>query len=105
MPQVIYIKKAVIDRTKTWIVSQAQPGTMLYKADAQPGDSSRQSDADLALNSYVVWALAVAGATKSEMPNTINLVKEKARNTENAFALALAINALEAVKAETEQIQ
>jgi len=104
MAEVSYVDSELIERTREWLISQAEPGTMLFRGSGHWYESiGNLAEGELTTNAYIVWALARAGVTEGELFNAVNYIKDSGTKNEDPYALALAINALLAIEGESDQ--
>src|SRR3954453_2922379 len=97
MAKVYPVDRGVIDRTQAWLLKQRDADGTWSKIGATHGESiERMGDPKLLLTSYVVWSLLDSGLKTPELKKSIDYIRAKAKDADNAYILALAANALAA---------
>ncbi|MEP0814420.1 MAG: hypothetical protein HRF49_07120 [bacterium] len=100
-----FVDANLVKRTQRWLRSQAEPGSGLFRLPGGRYDAMHSVPGmELAVNSYVLWALAASGVERGEMLNAVNQLKADAKKTDNPYALAVAINALSALGGNKDEI-
>ncbi len=112
MARVYPIDRAILDRTRTWLMSQQDKDGTWSKIGSTHGESiERMGDPKLLLTSYVAWSILdsmdkPAGWQKSpdgvKLGQAISYIRKHAPKADNAYILALAANALAAWDAKDD---
>jgi uncharacterized protein YfaS (alpha-2-macroglobulin family) len=91
MARVFPVDRAVIDRAVTWLFSQQSPDGAWRSRDLRSGTGNAATTA------FVTWALVEAGyADSPRVAQAIDYIRELALQEEDAYNLALVVNALAA---------
>lgn len=98
MARVMDVDRGVIARTQDWLLRQRDRDGAWAQVGGTHGESiERMGDARLLLTSYVVWSLLQSGYADPQLQRSIDFIRGRvADSRDNAYALALAANALAA---------
>ncbi len=103
MARVYPIDHGVIDRTQAWLLKQqAADGTWEKIGMTHNETIASMGDPKLLLTSYVTWALLDSGTKAPELKKSIAYIRGHVKDSENAYVLALAANALAADDAQDD---
>jgi hypothetical protein len=103
MAKVYPIDKGVIDRTQAWLLKQQEADGTWSKIGMTHGETiERMGDPKLLLTSYVTWSLLESGCKDAKLKKSIEYIRTKAKDADNAYILALAANALAAWDAQDD---
>ena len=95
MARVYEIDAEMVARTQQWLLSRMQPDGTFNGEDLrhERTNDSAPIDRRLRQTAYVTWALARAGAIDS-LGNSIEFLEEHARETQDAYVMAMIANAM-----------
>jgi hypothetical protein len=98
MARVHYVDPALIERTAEWLMSRQQSdGSWPLEGLTIESGWERLMDSQVPVTAYVVWALAEAGyEDRPEVTRGLTYLREFLDLSDDAYALALAANALAA---------
>jgi hypothetical protein len=97
------VDHGVIDRTQAWLMKQqAADGTWEKVGMTHSETIAGMGDPKLLLTSYVTWALLDSGMKAPQLDKSIAYIRDHARDSDNAYVLALAANALAAWDAQDD---
>ncbi|MBL7182844.1 MAG: hypothetical protein ISS50_00175 [Anaerolineae bacterium] len=98
MGRVHYVDPALIQRTAEWLMARQQSdGSWPLEGLTIESGWERLMDSQVPVTAYVVWALAEAGyEDRPEVARGLSYVREHLSLSDDAYALALAANALAA---------
>ena len=96
MSKVYSIDESVITRTQDWLVDQQEPNGTWKPVDhwietLSTDAFSKSTDLNTA---YIAWALAETKYNGKSLDNSIKYLKENMKNMDDAYTLALAVNAM-----------
>ena len=95
MARVYPVDHGVIDRTQTWLMKQQAADGTWDKIGATHSETiANMGDPKLLLTSYVAWALLDSGLKAPGLEKSIAYIREHAKDSDNAYILALSANAL-----------
>src|SRR5207302_10617170 len=95
MAKVYPSDKGVIDRTQAWLLKQQAADGTWDKIGATHGESiASMGDPKLLLTSYVTWTLLDTGLKSPQLDKSVAYIRDHAKDSDNAYVLALAANAL-----------
>jgi alpha-2-macroglobulin-like protein len=96
MAKVMNIDPAILDRTRTWLLSQ-QESDGRFRAAAEgihEGATNNFTDSDLRATAYIVYALLETGDRSSQTLSGLNWIRTNASTGSDAYTLGLVANAL-----------
>jgi hypothetical protein len=97
MSKVYPVDHGVIDRTQAWLLKQQAADGTWDKIGATHSESiASMGDPKLLLTSYVTWALLDSGVQPDQLKKSVEYIRTHAKDSDNAYILALAANALAA---------
>ena len=103
MSKVYPVDHGVIDRTQAWLLKQqAADGTWEKIGMTHNETIASMGDPKLLLTSYVTWTLLDTGLKSPQLEKSIAYIRDHAKDSENAYVLALAANALAAWDAKDD---
>ncbi len=95
MSKVYPVDHGVIDRTQAWLMKQQAADGTWDKIGATHSETiAAMGDPKLLLTSYVAWALLDSGLKAPGLEKSIGYIRDHAKESDNAYVLALAANAL-----------
>src|SRR6202035_2301723 len=95
MSKVYPVDHGVIDRTQAWLMKQqAADGTWEKIGMTHSETIASMGDPKLLLTSYVTWTLLDTGLKSPQLDKSIAYIRDHAKDSDNAYVLALAANAL-----------
>ncbi len=95
MAKVYPVDHGVIDRTQAWLMKQQAADGTWDKIGATHSETiANMGDPKLLLTSYVAWALLDSGLKAPQLEKSIAYIRDHAKDSDNAYILALAANAL-----------
>jgi hypothetical protein len=92
MAQVHDVDPAVIDRASRWLLSRQYNDGSWDESDQWQAEESR--DTRVRETAYITWALAEAHIGSSRLHNALEFLRQNVRETDSAYTVALAANAL-----------
>ncbi len=103
MSKVYPVDHGVIDRTQAWLLKQqAADGTWEKIGMTHNETIASMGDPKLLLTSYVTWTLLDTGLKSPQLEKSIAYIRDHAKDSNNAYVLALAANALAAWDAKDD---
>ncbi len=103
MSKVYPVDHGVIDRTQAWLLKQqAADGTWEKIGMTHNETIASMGDPKLLLTSYVTWTLLDTGLKSPQLEKSIAYIRDHAKDSDNAYVLALAANALAAWDAKDD---
>ncbi len=103
MSKVYPVDHGVIDRTQAWLLKQqAADGTWEKIGMTHSETIASMGDPKLLLTSYVTWTLLDTGLKSPQLEKSIAYIRDHAKDSDNAYILALAANALAAWDAKDD---
>src|SRR5262245_47450984 len=95
MAKVYPIDRGVIERTQHWLIKQqSADGTWSNIGQTHGASVETMGDPKLLLTSYVTWSLLESGVDPGKLGSSIEYIRSRARDADNAYVLALCANAL-----------
>ncbi len=92
MAQVYNVDSAVIDRANRWLLSRQYDDGSWDESDQWQAGGSR--DTRVRETAYIAWALAEAHIESSRLYRALEFLRQNVRETDSAYTVALAANAL-----------
>jgi hypothetical protein len=92
MAQVYNVDSAVVDRASRWLLSRQYRDGSWDDSNQWQAEASR--DTRVRETAYITWALAEAHLECSRLHNALEFLRQNVRETDSAYTVALAANAL-----------